>query len=65
MKRISGVSCALLTMMFVLAFPLTAYADVAGVGYIVAFAVLPYVLIAAVIAIAAAILIHILRKRKK
>ena len=53
-----------LTILAALAFPVFAFADVAGVGTIIVFGLLPYILIASVIVTAIVVLIVTLRRRK-
>lgn len=55
---------AALTVLTVLAFPMAALADVAGVGTIIVFGLLPYILIAAVLVTAVVVLIKVLRRRR-
>ena len=53
----------LLLLLTALAFPAFASADVAGVGTIIVFGLLPYVLIAAVIVIAIVVIVKCLKNR--
>ena len=62
MKRFSSY---LLIFLAALAFPAFASADVAGIGTIIVFGLLPYVLIAAVVIVAVVILVKVIRKKHK
>ena len=62
MKR---VFVLLLLALSALAFPTFAFADVAGIGTMIVFGLLPYILIAVVIVIAVVILVKAIRKRRK
>ena len=63
--NLKRLSVLLLSVIAALAFPTFAFADVAGIGTIIVFGLMPYILIAAVVVIAVVLLIKAIRKRKK
>ena len=56
---------ALFAVLVALALPIYAFADVAGVGTIIVFGLLPYVLIGAALVVAVVILIRYIRRKRK
>ena len=63
--KMKKITVLLLIVLAALAFPIFAFADVAGVGTIIVFGLLPYLLIAAVVVVAVAVLVKAIKNRKK
>ena len=62
MKKLRFLALALL---IAAALPIYASADVAGIGVVIVFGLLPYVLIAAIIVIAVVLIVKAIRRKKK
>ena len=62
MKKLRFLALALL---IAAALPIYASADVAGIGVVIVFGLLPYILIAAIVVIAVILIVKAIRRKKK